>query len=316
MHVHIDLFIATGNLIISQNNNTHIIFKSFLQNLNVEYMLEVIRVLVLLAFATLYAYFDIFNKRSIPNGFAYFSIAVGIVFTFFYPFKTLELSLLIAAFVVAAGYILYKAGFLGLGDGLELAFVSLMLPIQPTPLLHIPQLGLPFVLSVFISSGIVAIIALPIYYMLNSKPELRKESVIKAFVVFISYLVLLMLIYLLLGNMALIPVVFIIIIAFFSALIFLFEASMNKRMITWIYPSKLGEDDIIAINLMSKKDIMFFKSKYSGFGRLADRKAIVALKSIKKKIPVYTNAIPFSVFILAGIILSLLIGDPILFILF
>ncbi|MFP3215074.1 MAG: hypothetical protein RXR32_00790 [Candidatus Micrarchaeota archaeon] len=279
-------------------------------------MLEVIRVLVLLAFATLYAYFDIFNKRSIPNSFAYFSIAVGIIFTFFYPFKTLELSLLIAAFVVAAGYILYKAGFLGLGDGLELAFVSLMLPIQPTPLLNIPQLGLPFVLSVFISSGIVAIIALPIYYMLNSKPELRKESVIKAFVVFISYLVLLMLIYLLLGHMALIPVVFIIIIAFFSALIFLFEASMNKRMITWIYPSKLGEDDIIATNLMSKKEIMFFKSKYSGFGRLADRKAIAALKNIKKKIPVYTNAIPFSVFILAGIILSLLIGDPILFILF
>jgi len=278
-------------------------------------MLEVIRVLVLLAFATLYAYFDIFNKRSIPNSFVYLSIIVGIIFTFFYPLKTLELSLLIAAFVVAASYILYKAGFLGLGDGLELAFVSLMLPIQPTPLVNIPQLGLPFVLSVFISSGIVAIIVLPIYYMLNGKPEVRKESVMKAFVVFISYLLLLMLIYLLLGHIALIPIVFIIIIAFFSALIFLFEASMNERMITWVYPSRLGEDDIIAINLMSKKDIMFFKSKYPGFGRLADRKAIIALKNIKKKIPVYTNAIPFSAFILAGIILSLLIGDPILLIL-
>jgi Flp pilus assembly protein protease CpaA len=278
-------------------------------------MLEVIRVLVLLAFATLYAYFDIFNKRSIPDSFVYLSIIVGIIFTFFYPLKTLELSLLIAAFVVAASYILYKAGFLGLGDGLELAFVSLMLPIQPTPLVNIPQLGLPFILSVFISSGIVAIIALPIYYMLNGKPEIRKESVMKAFVVFISYLLLLMLVYLLLGHIALIPIVFIIIIAFFSALIFLFEVSMNERMITWIYPSRLGEDDIIAINLMSKKDIMFFKSRYPGFGRLADRKAIIALRNIKKKIPVYTNAIPFSAFILSGIILSLLIGDPILLIL-
>jgi len=270
---------------------------------------------VLLAFATLYAYFDIFNKRSIPNSFVYLSIIVGIIFTFFYPLKTLELSLLIAAFVVAASYILYKAGFLGLGDGLELAFVSLMLPIQPTPLVNIPQLGLPFILSVFISSGIVAIIALPIYYMLNGKPEIRKESVMKAFVVFISYLLLLMLVYLLLGHIALIPIVFIIIIAFFSALIFLFEASMNERMITWIYPSRLGEDDIIAINLMSKKDIMFFKSRYPSFGRLADREAIIALRNIKKKIPVYTNAIPFSAFILSGIILSLLIGDPILLIL-
>ena len=278
-------------------------------------MLEVIRILVLLAFATLYAYFDIFNKRSIPNSFAYLSIIVGILFTFFYPFKALELSLLIAAFVVAASYILYKAGFLGLGDGIELAFVSLMLPIQPTPLVNIPQLGLPFILSVFISSGIVAIIVLPIYYMLNGKPELREESVIKAFLVFISYLLLLMLVYLLLGHIALIPIVFIFIVAFFSALVFLFEASMNERMITWIYPSRLEEDDIIAINLMSKKDIMFFKSKYSGFGRLADRKAIVALKNIKKKIPVYTNPIPFSAFILSGIILSLLIGDPILLIL-
>jgi len=109
--------------------------------------------------------------------------------------------------------------------------------------------------------------------------------------------------------------VFIIIIAFFSALIFLFEASLNKRMITWVYPNKLGEDDIIAINLMSKKDIMFFKSRYPSFGRLADKKEIAALKNIKKKIPVYTNAIPFSAFILAGIILSLFIGDPILLIL-
>jgi len=278
-------------------------------------MLEVIRVLVLLAFAALYAYFDIFNKRSIPNSFAYLSIVVGIIFTLFYPFKTLELSLLIAVFVVAIGYVLYKAGFLGLGDGLELAFVSLMLPIQPTPLLNIPQLGLPFVLSVFISSGIVAIIALPIYYMLNSKLELKKESVLRASVVFISYLLLLMLVYLLLGHIALVPTVFIIIIAFFSALIFLFEASLNERMITWVYPNKLGEDDIIAINLMSKKDIMFFKSRYPGFGRLADKKEIAALKNIKKKIPVYTNAIPFSAFILAGIVLSLFIGDPILLIL-
>jgi len=278
-------------------------------------MLEVIRVLVLLAFAALYAYFDIFNKRSIPNSFAYLSIVVGIIFTLFYPFKTLELSLLIAVFVVAIGYVLYKAGFLGLGDGLELAFVSLMLPIQPTPLLNIPQLGLPFVLSVFISSGIVAIIALPIYYMLNSKLELKKESILRASVVFISYLLLLMLVYLLLGHIALVPTVFIIIIAFFSALIFLFEASLNERMITWVYPNKLGEDDIIAINLMSKKDIMFFKSRYPSFGRLADKKEIAALKNIKKKIPVYTNAIPFSAFILAGIILSLFIGDPILLIL-
>jgi len=278
-------------------------------------MLEVIRVLVLLAFAALYAYFDIFNKRSIPNSFAYLSIVVGIIFTLFYPFKILGLSLLIAVFVVAIGYVLYKAGFLGLGDGLELAFVSLMLPIQPTPLLNIPQLGLPFVLSVFISSGIVAIIALPIYYMLNSKLELKKESILRASVVFISYLLLLMLVYLMLGHIALVPTVFIIIIAFFSALIFLFEASLNERMITWVYPNKLGEDDIIAINLMSKKDIMFFKSRYPGFGRLADKKEIAALKNIKKKIPVYTNAIPFSAFILAGIVLSLFIGDPILLIL-
>ena len=278
-------------------------------------MLEVIRVLVLLAFAALYAYFDIFNKRSIPNSFAYLSIVVGIIFTLFYPFKTLELSLLIAVFVVAIGYVLYKAGFLGLGDGLELAFVSLMLPIQPTPLLNIPQLGLPFVLSVFISSGIVAIIALPIYYMLNSKLELKKELILRASVVFISYLLLLMLVYLLLGHIALVPTVFIIIIAFFSALIFLFETSLNERMITWVYPNKLGEDDIIAINLMSKKDIMFFKSRYPSFARLADKKEIAALKNIKKKIPVYTNAIPFSAFILAGIVLSLFIGDPILLIL-
>jgi len=280
-----------------------------------DFMLEAIRIIMLLAFAALYAYFDLFNKRSIPNAFVYLSLVIGLVSTFFYPLKLVGYSLLIAIFIVCVGYLLYKAGFLGLGDGLELAFLSLMLPIQPKPLINIPQLGMPFILSVFIASGVIAMIVLPIYHLLKGKNiELDLNSALKAVTVFISYLILLTLIYFILSSISLIATIFIIIIAVFSATLFLFEKSMNEDMITWVYPNRLAEDDIIATNLMKKSERKFFKSKYKGFGRLVDKKTIAALKNINKKLPVYTNAIPFSLFILFGVIMSLLIGNPILLI--
>ncbi len=280
-------------------------------------MLELIRITLLLAFAFLYAYFDVFNKRNIPDKVVYLSLAVGIISTILYPLKVAEISFLLALFVGSLGYILYKAGMLGLGDGLELTFISLVLPVQPTPLFNmgLSQLNMPFVLSVFISSGIVTIIAVPIYYIIRGdKINLKPSNIIKASIVFTSYMVLLLFVYLLFG-LRIDATIFIMLMAIFSTIIFLFENSINESMVEWIYPKYLEEDDIIATNLMSKKEIDFFKSKFNEFGRLATKKQINALKNVKKKLPVYRKAIPFAVFILAGVIVSLLFGD-LLFLLF
>jgi hypothetical protein len=115
-------------------------------------------------------------------------------------------------------------------------------------------------------------------------------------------------------EVRLVPTLLIILIAIFSSLIFLFEKSINESMIEWVYPSKLDEDDIIATNLMSRKELQVFRSSFKDFGRLASSEEIKAIKHIKKKIPVYKKAIPFSLFIFFGTILSLAIGNPVLLI--
>ncbi len=277
-------------------------------------MLELLKILVLLAFASLYAYFDVFNKRNIPDKFVYLSIAVGIVFTLLNPVRIIIFSFLIAIFIGAAGYLLYKAGLLGLGDGLEFAFISLMLPIQPQPMLSMPQFGLPFVLSVFISSGIATVIVIPLYYILKEKKlEINTRSIEKAALVFASYMLLLMLIYFLFGARE-IAVLLILILAVFSTLLFTVENTINKEMVRWVYPKEIEEGDIIAVGLLSGRDLRLLRAKSKHFGKLADKRNIAELKGLRKRLPVYKNAVPFSLFILAGVVLSLIIGDPLLLI--
>ncbi|MGC8730592.1 MAG: prepilin peptidase [Candidatus Micrarchaeia archaeon] len=276
-------------------------------------MLELLKIVILLVFAFVYAYFDIFNKRNIPNKFAYLSLAFGIFFTFLNPMGIILYSLIIAAFILASGYLLYKGGLLGLGDGFEFAFISLMLPVQPQPVLGVQQFGLPFALSVFVSSGIVAIVAIPLYYILKTKKsDINIRSIEMASLVFVSYLLLLM-VFLVFGA-GLIAIALILVIAFFSALLFLVEGTLKKAMVRWVYPKELDDGDIIAVNLLSKNEFSFFKSKSKHFGKLVDTKNMNELKRIKKKLPVYKNAVPFSVFILAGAIVALVLGNPLLLI--
>jgi hypothetical protein len=273
--------------------------------------LEVIRVILLLSFTFAYAFFDVYNKRNIPSGFAYASFIIAIVLTFFYPLRTIIYSVAVASVVGIFCYLLYKTGMLGAGDGFELVFITLLIPIQPMPLIGIAQLNMPFILSVFISTGIVTVIAVPIYYLATAKNKIhfQKENILKALTIFIAYLILLLFVIYLFG-IKLLPILLILLLAIFSVVIILFENSINIRMIEWVYPKSLDEGDIIALNLMSANDISFFKKRDKDFGKLATENRIKSIRNLKRRIPVYKDAVPFSLFILFGILMSLAIGNP------
>jgi Flp pilus assembly protein protease CpaA len=121
----------------------------------------------LVAITLVYAIFDIFNKRNVPTVFAYATLVVGVIFTL----STLNImviaeSSVIAAVIFGLGYMLFKAGQLGAADVVELAAISMMLPIMQTPLLaNTYQYGIPFIVSVFIATGIAALVMIPLYYI-------------------------------------------------------------------------------------------------------------------------------------------------------
>ncbi|MEM0200878.1 MAG: hypothetical protein QXD23_00540 [Candidatus Micrarchaeaceae archaeon] len=282
---------------------------------------EIIRVILLILLASMYAYFDVFNKREIPNIFAYMSIVVALIAVILLGGDPYYI-LLLAAGIAFIGYISYEKGFVGGGDIFEFVMITLLIPLQPLPYLinSIPQLGLPFIFSVFIASGYVSIIIILVYYLifakktrLEKKFKIEKKILIKSLFMLFIYFILAILIFFVL-NVNILGVLLLVLIAILSSLLMIFEKLINYRMITESLPKDILPEDMIALNLMSKSEIKFFEKKSKYFGRLANKKLLVDIKDVKKRIPVYKNAAPLAAFIWFGIIISLLFGNLILLI--
>ena len=267
--------------------------------------------------------FDIFNNRNLPNYFAYATVVAGLLLTLTYSYPVMEYSLVFAAVIAAIGYLTYKAGLLGGGDVFEFVFISLVIPVQMVPMFwSTPQFGLPFILSVFITTGYAAVLTTPVYYILKGKRKLGHkrltidpERFVAGCLIFIMYAALIIFTtyevnYNLLGVLLLFGA------AIPSVIILIYEKYIYEGMMLMVYPSKLEDGDMIATNMMNKKDIAYFKSKSRRFGRLVNRQLIKEIKNVRKQIPVYKNAIPLALFTFIGVVVSLLVGNLILLIFF
>ncbi len=282
---------------------------------------EIIRVILIMLLASMYAYFDVFNKREIPNIFAYLSIVVALVAVILLGGDPYYI-LLLAAAIAFAGYVSYEKGFVGGGDIFEFVMITLLIPLQPIPYLikTVPQLGLPFIFSVFIASGYVSVIIILVYYLVFAKRtkiekrfKIEKKILRKAILMLFTYCLLAILIYFVL-NVSILGITLLLMIAVLSSILIVFEKLINYRMITELSPQEILPEDMLALNLMSSSEIKYFEKKSKNFGRLANKKLLHDLNDVKRKIPVYRNAAPLAAFIWFGIILSLLFGNLILLI--
>lgn len=280
-----------------------------------------LRIAVLVAVAVIYAAFDVFNKRNVPDMFVYATMAIGIAVALTYGIGTIELSALIAIGIGWFGYLLYRAGFLGAGDVFEFVFVSLVFPIQPTPLLSgINQLQLPFIFSVLIAAGYAATLFIPVYYLLlaekkkvNAGERIGRYRFLKAASLLVAYLAMLLMLYTF-AKVSLTAVALVLLIAVPSSIMLLYEREIYLGMVSFIYPKEMTDGDMIAVNLMEQKDIDYFKGKDPKFGRLATDSIIRRIKNVRRRLPVYRNSVPFALFLLIGVVISLLFGNLVLYI--
>ncbi len=102
------------------------------------YLAFSISLLALAAVTIIYAAFDVFNDRNVPDAFAYASVVFGLAVTVLFNSGILAFSLALALLVGALGYLVYKTGFWGAGDIFELVAVSLLLPIATPPRSLVP----------------------------------------------------------------------------------------------------------------------------------------------------------------------------------
>ena len=274
--------------------------------------------------AAAYMLFDLFNKRNVPGVFAYATLGYGAVLTLLYlSAATILTSAAIALVIISIGYVIYKAGQLGAADVIEFAALSLIIPIQPSPLLMGSplQLGIPFVVSVMIGTGVAALVIVPLYYIPKARRskgflKVSKRSALNAAAIAVAYLLFAVV----LGRIAEITLQGWIILALLlvgSATITLFEDPITSVMVRYITVGNFDEGDLIAFNLMRKTDIAAVKKKIKLFDRLVTRDLINEMreKHITNRFPVYKEALPLALPIFIGVVISLLFGNIFIFIL-
>ncbi len=274
-------------------------------------------VIILLLVSLAYAMFDVFNRRNVPNTFVYATVILGFIVAIAFNYNVLTTMFGIVAVVAVFGWILYKSGLLGGGDVMEFIFISLVFPIQNIPYVtSLPQFNFPFIISVLIASGYAALIYIPIYYIAvkrNCKPSKPNgKDVRSGLLILASYIIFIFFIYLTFG-LRIDGIILIVLLAGASALTVIYEKDVYRGMVEFIYPKMLEEGDMIATNMMSNTQKKRFEGIRS-FGRLATGKLINDTKNIKIKIPVYRDSVPFALFIFIGVVISLVLGNLILFI--
>ncbi|HSB47805.1 MAG TPA: hypothetical protein VLD37_07375 [Candidatus Bilamarchaeum sp.] len=268
---------------------------------------EIIRVLLAFAGVGVATYYDLFNKKNIPDVFLYAFLGIALLAdAFFYEPTVFWFSLAVAAFFSAVGYLFYRVGQLGGADVFILASVMLLLPIHPSFVGL--SFNLPFVFSLIIFSGV----AFALYVMLffgwklmktEAKPKLFYALLIIPYLLF-SYVYI--------NSFLFSPVYFIFITLLLFAVIFfmMYRDSLNMLLAEELPVSQIEPEDVLALEVMNKDLIERYKLQ-----RLVTREELARLKKTKiSDLWVYTKLPPFIPFILFGMILSLLFAKNLLLI--
>jgi len=198
--------------------------------------IDMFRIILLVIIAFSYMLFDVLNKRNIPTIFAYATLGIGLIMTILYMnIEIISISFIIAAIIASLGWLAYRAGQVGGGDIIEFITISLILPIQNTPLLaNLNQYSFPFIISVFITTGIIAIVFVPLYYLpkaykIKHRLTATKTSIFKSVLITIAYLIFLALLIFVFNINLLVIIILLIIITCAAVLICLLYTSPSPR---------------------------------------------------------------------------------------
>ncbi|MBI5223455.1 hypothetical protein HY990_03460 [Candidatus Micrarchaeota archaeon] len=259
---------------------------------------ELVRIVVAILGTAVASYYDVFNKKNVPDRLLYAFLGIAfLVNLFFFEENLFWFSVALAAIVGGIGYIFYRVGQLGGADVFVLVALILLLPIHPS-FLNLP-FNFPFIFSLLIFSGVVFSIYALLYfgwklYKLEAKPKLAYALLLIPYGVFA---------YLYVNSFIFSPLYFVFIsILLLSSFFFLmFRDSLTRALSEELPVSQLEPEDVVAIELMNK-DLM---SKYK-IPRVLKESDIKNLQDAKVgEVWVYTKLLPFLPFVLIGLVLSM-----------
>ena len=144
-------------------------------------VLLIVRVLIALIGTVIGAYFDIFNRKNVPNLFLYSFLAVSLFINVF-DYKPIISTFIPAILIIAALYLLSRLGQIGMADVLLIASIYFALPYISNPILvegreliiKIPSI--PSIFSILAISAILFAIFILVKYIPISIKKLERRN--------------------------------------------------------------------------------------------------------------------------------------------
>lgn len=266
---------------------------------------ETIRLVAAFLGVMIATYYDIFNKRNVPNVFLYIFLAVAFALdVFLYQQDLFIFSVALALFFSALGYIFYRFGQLGGADVFIIASVILLLPVHPSFVGL--AFNLPFIFSVIVFSGVAFAVYVVAYFGFRlldegAKPKLQYLLLIIPYLLF-AY------VYFNSVLFSLMYFIFVSVLLFATVFFLMFREDLNLLLSERMSPSELEEEDVLALDMMDKELV----KKYS-LKRLATKDEIDRMIAMKvPEVWVYSKLPPFLPFFLLGMVMSLFFAGSLL----
>ncbi|MGB9634972.1 MAG: A24 family peptidase [Candidatus Micrarchaeia archaeon] len=248
--------------------------------------------LTALVFLAVASYYDIFNRRVIPDWVSYSFIVVALIFSIIY-YGTDFARIGIALLVFVVGYLIYRMGYLGGADVFFLSGIMLTLPLSIS--------GMPTILIVLLASTIIMAIYLEVSFLSKNRViKPRIEDIATSVIWIIGYAIVSYMLYSL--DMPLLALVAVVV-GICSALFALIKRDLTKSLITWVKPDEIIEEDILATDEMDKKIVERYNLE-----RLLTKEMIARIKRARIRIvPIYGKLPPYIPFLMLGVIVALAI---------
>ncbi|MBD3210165.1 hypothetical protein GF318_02180 [Candidatus Micrarchaeota archaeon] len=259
---------------------------------------EIVRLIVAFAGVMIATYFDLFNKKNIPDKFLYGFLATAFLVNLVFFQETLFwFSIAVAVFLSAIGYVFYRVGQLGGADIFILASIMLLLPIHPS--FTGMSFNMPFIFSVIVFSGVLFALYVMVYFGWKLY-EYEAKARLEYLLLFIPYLLFA---YVYVNSFLFNPVYFAFVSILLLATMFfmVFRETLLTTLAEELPVTQLEPEDVLALEIMNKDMIERYK-----IPRLVTQEQIDRLKAEKAPMVwVYTKLPPFIPFILAGMVFAL-----------
>lgn len=271
---------------------------------------ETIRLILAFAGVLVVAYYDLFNRKNVPDrilyGFLGLAVITNIASYLFQPdFDMLIFTFGAALFISAIGYVFYRMGQIGGADVITMAAMMLLVPFVPS--FAGLSFNLPFIIPTMIYAGLLFTIYATIKFATKimsqgGSPNLLYLLLIIPFVFFI---------YVYVNSPVFSPVYLGIVSILLLATIFfmVYKQDITLMLAEELPLDRIEAEDVVAIELIDPKVVRDY-----GIKRLVTIEELARLKeSGLETLWIYANLPPFVPFLLSGMLLAIFFSKNLLF---